>query len=253
MRRSGFTLIELLVVVAIIALLIGLILPAVSNARALGISTRCLASLRDIGTAVSAYLVANDDHFPLSNAHGGFQPGTAWIDTLMPQTRSKLQYRCPADNAVNFDEPDPAKRRITSYGINAFMSPLPFNYEPTGGPPYGYIVASRLRDVSRRVYVCEVAEADQHGTPQYADHVDPDQWGNNPFGGGGGKQPSWQVALDRHLKRANYNYADGHAEHAAFDVTWKVDPATGDKVIDQWDPGFPHSPQGWYNPEDYVK
>lgn len=55
LRSRAFTIIELLVVVSFIALLIGLLLPALSGARGLARNARCLAQLRTLATAVSNY------------------------------------------------------------------------------------------------------------------------------------------------------------------------------------------------------
>lgn len=65
-KKPGFSLIELLVVMAIIALLISILLPALSSARRLGMRTKCLSNMRQIGTAVLMYLGDNDDHFPMT-------------------------------------------------------------------------------------------------------------------------------------------------------------------------------------------
>ncbi len=54
--RSGFTLIELLVVIAVIALLVGLIFPALGTARESSRRTKCLTNLRGIGMGLAVYL-----------------------------------------------------------------------------------------------------------------------------------------------------------------------------------------------------
>jgi prepilin-type N-terminal cleavage/methylation domain-containing protein len=60
-RRFGFTLIELLVVVAIIALLIGILLPALGEAKRTAKLTKCTARLQQIGVGVNAYAVTYQD------------------------------------------------------------------------------------------------------------------------------------------------------------------------------------------------
>lgn len=64
--RPAFTLIELLVVIAIIALLIGILLPALSNARKIAQAIKCAANLHHAGQATHSYLSENDGVFPPS-------------------------------------------------------------------------------------------------------------------------------------------------------------------------------------------
>ena len=68
--RAAFTLVELLVVVGIIAVLISMLLPALSMVRESGQTTKCLSQLRQIGMAISEY--ANDhDYCMVPGAYGG--------------------------------------------------------------------------------------------------------------------------------------------------------------------------------------
>lgn len=249
----GFTLIELLVVVSIIALLLAVLLPALGSARATGYSVKCLASLHNIGVALHGYFQGNEDHFPLSQAHGGYQPGSAWLDTLMPYADGMMHYYCPRDESTNFAESNPALRRVTSYGINIFMGPNPadwFPNNPSGIPPFGYELLTRLgAHASNVIFAAELAEQDRNGRPIYPDHFHPEKWGVNPFTGYGGADPQYDLAVLRHKGKANYLFADAHAENLAFERTFQVSSDGGVLQVNQYDPGFPHSPEGWYRPE----
>ena len=93
MRRKGFTLVELLVVIAIIALLMGILMPALSRVRQIAFRMVCGTNLSGIGKAMLIYSNDYDDELPRSGGRN-----SAWAAKI------------PAWNATN---------RYTAYGVTA--------------------------------------------------------------------------------------------------------------------------------------
>jgi prepilin-type N-terminal cleavage/methylation domain-containing protein/prepilin-type processing-associated H-X9-DG protein len=103
-KSKGFTLIELLVVVAIIAVLVAMLLPALRQAREAAKNTVCLNNLRQIGIAFSAYGLEYNDAFPYTSntPFYGNPDSTYWLPNLqvllekyIPRTETFICFNRP--------------------------------------------------------------------------------------------------------------------------------------------------------------
>ncbi len=210
--RGAFTLIELLVIIAVIAILAGLLLPALSRAKETARATQCLSQMRQIGLAVRLYAEDNEDEFPRSQ-HSAFSHGQlTWGRAVAAQlgftttTWTNLLtgvYHCPSD------------RRTTpwSYGLNVYFELGPD--DDFEGKPQTWRRTSAVPNPSATVLFAENASS--------ADHIMPNFWT--------APQDAVDVASRRHGKRANYTFVDGHAKAREFKTIY--DPA---RNVDAWNP-----------------
>ncbi len=93
--RSAFTLPELLVVIGIIAILIALLLPALSKARSSGQAVSCLSNLRQIMMGFHVYAADNKQRLPDPAA-----TEQSWESLLRPYLRAREAYHCASDGGL---------------------------------------------------------------------------------------------------------------------------------------------------------
>jgi prepilin-type N-terminal cleavage/methylation domain-containing protein len=102
-RKEAFTLIELLMVVSIIALLMGIILPSLNNAKDLARRSYCANNLHGAGVALRVYLNDNRDVMPVVSLMPSLKldSNPRLVDLLAPYLGQKELLKCPKDVVGN--------------------------------------------------------------------------------------------------------------------------------------------------------
>ena len=207
--KKGFTLIELLVVIAIIAILAGLLLPALALSKNKAKQIHCLSNMKQMGIGFILYTVDFDGVLP-STAHLSQRPENIWINTLSQYVGDIDQIRfCETDPQKELKE----KNNGTSYILNEFLTvPL---MDPFGNQIEHLPKIDQLKDPSATCLLFE--SSDKYGVSIFNDHTHSRVW----LVGGwrsfiNDVQPDrhrlGSAVKDRSTGKANYLFADGHAE-----------------------------------------
>lgn len=122
--RAGFTLIELLVVIAIIAILAGMLLPALARAKEKGRSANCISNLRQMAIASKVYADDNDNRYCFTfQVRGDNVIRKAWFNFVQPYQGSTNLILCPSKSKkfkelVALYPSDQQDKAVSNYSAN---------------------------------------------------------------------------------------------------------------------------------------
>jgi prepilin-type processing-associated H-X9-DG protein/prepilin-type N-terminal cleavage/methylation domain-containing protein len=196
-RVDAFTLIELLVVMAIIAILAGMLLPALGRAKAKGKQAGCMSNLRQIGLGMQMYVDDNAGYGP-TTTHGA-STNASWIFQLSGYVGQVDRIRlCPADPKGN----QRLKNSASSYTLNEYTAVD--LVDPFGARLESFRKLDALPRPTETMIVFEISDA--AGINTYNDHTHSRNW---HLGWG---SVIADIQPTRHGSSANYLFADGHVE-----------------------------------------
>lgn len=265
-RRVAFTLVELLVVIGIIAILVGILLPALSRARQSGMTVKCLSNLRQLGTATSMYIADNKNWLPWPTTTFGEQ--MLWSNAVDPYLQNivtnnrtgvaanrnySVYKQCPVWESFNDGAKtggqDTFKEFARTYKMNSHLRAVLTTARPNpdgGAPTLRWLArVTQITDAPRTVLYGDGTSLDQTGEIA-------SQWDSGQFSFEVNDKTQASPAL-RHQGGANIVFVDGHAETVKFKTikrTLKEQPAVS---VDTWESEYVNGSGAPVDPSDPTK
>jgi prepilin-type N-terminal cleavage/methylation domain-containing protein len=250
--RKAFTLVELLVVISIIALLLSILIPALSRVRSQARAAVCSSNLKQLGTAMELYTINNDDKVMSLR----LTPGEHWTHEIAPffsagNYKSNATKKavgelnddlgamkvilCPSAKKPKDEDFESEEwlvkvgnarnawmfsGQISGYGLNAWVQPDKGVYESF----YKYTPSNTFHKYSRVKNNAPIfADAAwESGTPYYRDPVPPHKEGPASQSDINSNQ-MWRFYMARHGDAINVVFRDTHVEKIPLEGLWDIE------------------------------